>query len=100
MKKKLYSIFTDDLDTCIITGYSGAGVEKHHVFGGARKKLSEKYGFIAPLRADLHPNGVRCTWNDEIAALDLKLKHDCQKYYEDNIGTRQQFRQEFGKSYL
>lgn len=97
--KKLHSIFTDDLDTCIITGYSG-GVERHHVFANARKGLCEKYGFIAPLRPDIHPNGVHCTWNDDIAEIDNYLKCKCQEWYEENIGTREEFIKEFGKGYL
>lgn len=97
--KKLHSIFTDDLSTCIITGYSG-GVERHHVFGGARKALSEKYGFIAPLRPDLHPNGAHCTWSPEIAEIDKNLKQVCQIWYERNVGSREDFINEFGKGYL
>ncbi|ASN70263.1 hypothetical protein 10S9_9 [uncultured Caudovirales phage] len=31
---------------------------------------------------------------------DLQLKEMAQTYYEQNIGTRQQFILEFGKSYL
>lgn len=99
MRKKLTSIFTEDLDRCILTGCVGY-VERHHVFGGARKGLSEKYGFIAPLRADLHPNGAHCTWNEDIREIDLYLKTKCQQYYEDQIGTREEFIREFGKGYL
>ena len=98
--KKLFSIFTDDLNKCIFTGYSGPMLERHHVFAGARKKQSEKYGFIAPLRWDLHPNGAHSTWNNEINQIDLYLKKRCQEYYEKHIGTREQFREEFGKSWL
>lgn len=94
------SIFTDDLDTCIISGYKGFMVERHHVFAGARKKACEKYGFIAPLRWDLHPNGAHATWNKETKEIDLFLKKECQKHYEENIGTRDDFIKEFGKSYL
>ena len=97
--KRLHSIFTDDLDTCIISGYSGR-VELHHVYAGARKALSEKYGFIAPLRPDLHPNCAHCTWSPEIAELDKNLKQVCQIWYERNIGSREEFIKEFGKGYL
>ena len=32
--------------------------------------------------------------------LDLKFKKMAQTYYENHYGTRQEFRTEFGKSYL
>ncbi len=76
-------------------------VERHHVFsnmGGGMRKLSEKYGFIAPLSPDLHPNGVHVGQSGQL--VDFKLKQRCQEYYEKNYGTREQFIKEFGKSYL
>ena len=56
MDKRLWSVFTDDMDHCYFTGYPG--VERHHIFGSSRKEASEKRGFIIPLRPDLHPNGA------------------------------------------
>lgn len=32
--------------------------------------------------------------------LNIKLRQVAQQHFEDNIGTRLEFRQEFGKSYL
>lgn len=94
--KRLFSVFTDDLDHCMFTG--SAPVERHHIFGASNKKRSEKYGFIAPLRPDLHPNGVFA--GAEAKSVDMKLKTMAQEYYETHIGTREQFRKEFGKSWL
>lgn len=99
MAKKLWSIFTDDLDHCMYTG--SPIVERHHCFynmGGGMKKLCEKYGFIAPLRPDLHPNGVNA--GKDAKDVDTDLKKRCQTYYEEHYGTRDDFRREFGKSYL
>lgn len=94
--KKLFSVFTDDMDHCFFTGY--APVERHHIFGGSNRTKSEKYGFVVPLRPDLHPNGVFAGKDANI--IDQKLKKMAQAYYENHYGTREQFRQEFGKSYL
>lgn len=94
--KRLFSVFTDDMDHCMFTGY--APVERHHIFGGANKKLSEKYGFIAPLRPDLHPNGVFA--GKDAKEIDTKLKKMAQTYYEEHYGTREDFIKEFGKSCL
>ena len=33
MAKRLWSIFTDDMDKCIIT-HAMTGIERHHIFGG------------------------------------------------------------------
>ena len=91
-------MLTDDMDHCIFTGT--APVERHHVFGATKKRkmLSEKYGFIAPLRPDLHPNGAQA--GKQAKDVDTVLKQRCQMYYEEHIGPREWFMKEFGKSYL
>ena len=96
--KKLNSIFTDDMDHCIFTG--SPYVERHHVYPGPNRKKCEKYGFIVPLRYDLHPNGTRFVQSEENKKIDGYLRRKCQIWYEDNIGSRDDFRKEFGKSYL
>lgn len=96
MSKKLKSVFTDDMDHCIFTEY--APVERHHIFGGSNRKRSEDYGFVVPLKPDLHPNGVhagKCA-----KEIDAYLKMMAQRYYEENFGSREDFIKEFGKSYL
>ena len=94
--KMLWSVFTDDMDHCYFTG--SAQVERHHIWGGSNRKNSEKYGFMVPLRPDLHPNGVMA--GNNAAEIDLKLKQMSQKYFEEHCGTRDEFRKIFGKSVL
>lgn len=97
MSKKLWSVFTDDMDHCYFTGVSP--VERHHIFGGnPNRKHSEEYGFVIPLRPDLHPNGVHAGQGAKL--IDTKLKTMAQKYFESHYGTREDFRRIFGKSYL
>lgn len=96
MAKRLTSVFTEDMDHCYFTG--AAPVERHHIFGGSNRKRSEKYGFVVPLRPDLHPNGVFA--GPDAKEIDTKLKTMAQEYYEEHYGTRDDFRSEFGKSYL
>ncbi len=96
MAKKLWSVFTDDMDHCIFT--DNAPVERHHIFGGANRKRSEKYGFVVPLRPDLHPNGVQACKDAKM--IDDKLKKMAQTYYEEHHGSREEFIKEFGKNYL
>lgn len=96
MSKRLWSVFTDDMDHCYFTGT--APVERHHIFGGVNRKNSEKYGFIVPLRPDIHPNGVYAGQSAKL--IDVKLKTMAQEYFEREYGTRDDFRRIFGKSYL
>lgn len=98
MAKRLWSVFTDDMDHCYFTGYPG--VERHHIFGSSRKEASEKRGFIIPLRPDLHPNGASFKRTKENEKIDDMLKKMAQEYYEANCGSREEFRKEFGRSYL
>lgn len=96
--KRLRSVFTDNMDHCYFTGT--APVERHHIFGGnPNRKNSEKYGFVIPLRPDLHPNGVQAD-QSKAKEIDLHLKQMAQRYFEENCGTREEFRGIFGKSYL
>lgn len=93
--KRLKSVFTDDMDHCYFTGT--APVERHHIFGGANKKNSETYGFIIPLRPDLHPNGVYAGKNAH--EIDVKLKKMAQAYFEREYGTSEDFKSIFGRLY-
>lgn len=96
--KRLTSALTDDMEHCFFTG--SPVVERHHIFGGANRKKSEKYGFVVPLRPDLHPNGVNFKRTPENLKIDLFLKQEAQLHYEETIGSREDFRREFGKSWL
>ena len=95
-KKRLWSVFTDDMDHCFYTGKSP--VERHHIFGASNRKHSEKYGYVIPLSPELHPNGVHA--NDNARQLDEILKKMAQAHFESHHGTRDDFRKIFGKSYL
>lgn len=95
--KRLWSVFTEDMDHCYFTGT--APVERHHIWGGSNRKNSEKYGFVIPLRPDLHPNGARAD-RRYAKDIDTRLKRMAQEYFEAHYGTREEFRGIFGKSWL
>lgn len=66
----------------------------HHVFGGAKKGVSEKYGFLIkthkfPCHRKIHDH----------YQIELKLKVECQHIYEECIGSEEEFIKEFGQSY-
>ena len=73
-------------------------VERHHIYPGFNRKKCEKYGYVIPLRPDLHPNGAQAgsTWKE----IDDYLRRACQKDYEKNHGSREDFIKEFGRNYL
>lgn len=83
---------------CFVCGAT-YGVHDHHIlYGTSNRKNSEKRGLKVWLCGPHHNmsnEGVH--FNKE---LDLKLKMMAQRYYEANYGTREDFRREFGKSYL
>ena len=97
MAKRLWSILTDDMCRCVITGRTDH-IERHHIFGGHHKKRCEELGFIAPLHASIHPNGVFCT-ADNWKEIDHDLKARCQAYYLKHYGTRDDWYREFGRFY-
>lgn len=99
MGKKLTSVFTDNMDACIFTGCNV--VERHHIIGKTRgnKELCEKYGFIVPLRPDLHPNGARADIRYS-KQIDEHLKKMAQEYFESHYGNREDWMRLFGRNYL
>lgn len=98
LKTPYHSIFTADLGKCIITGDT-KDVHIHHIFSGSRKALSEKYGFIIPLRADWHNLSSYSIHMDR--ELELKYKIACQDYYIDVLGkTKEEWISEFGKFWI
>ena len=50
---KIWSVFTDDLEHCYLTGTPYCHI--HHIFPGARRKRSEKRGFVITAVFDVNP---------------------------------------------
>lgn len=74
-------------------------LEEHHVFGGANRKLSEKYGLKIYLCHRHHnepPDGIHFdTW------LMNRVRQDSQKKFMEHYNkTADEFRQIFGKNYI
>jgi hypothetical protein len=84
---------------CFITGRIGV-LHKHHIYHGtANRKISEDNGFWVYLIPELHNasnEGVHCK---DGKLLDLLLKKECQKKYEQTH-TREQFMRLIGLNYL
>ena len=84
---------------CYVTG-STYNLHKHHIFfGNPWRQISEKNGFWVYLTGTLHnqsDNGVHGKNGHE---LDLQLKQDCQRAYEQKH-SREDFMNLIGKNYL
>lgn len=98
MAKKLWSVFTDDMEHCIETGTTQC--HRHHIFPGSNRKKCEGYGFVIPIAYWLHEFQEGSIHNNPNEGLDLKWKKKAQKYYEEHYGCRREFIKEFGRNYL
>lgn len=93
---KRFSLLTDDMKKCYITG-SRQDIHIHEVFFGANRKNSIKWGCCIPLRSDWHNmSSYGVHFNRE---LDLKLKREMQKAFEEKYG-HEKFMEVFHKSWL
>lgn len=85
-------------DRCFLCGERGQ-LEEHHIFfGNPGRKISEKHGFkirLCPSCHRLSPNAPHRN-----RTTDLELKRICQKAYEEQGHTRDEFIELIGRNYL
>ena len=90
------SIIVDDTNHCYVCGKTH--IQIHHCFyGTANRKKSDKYGLVIPLCMEHHLGNSGVHKNKE---LDMQLKKLAQQKFEELYGSREEFREEFGKSVL
>lgn len=70
--------------------------EEHHIFEGSNRQMSEHYGLKVNVCRRCHTTLHSSYGNDERACLHAIG----QKTYEDKIGSREKFIEEFIRSYL
>ena len=92
LERSRFSLFTDDLEHCII-----CGVKKNHlheIFFGSNRKKSMQYGFVIPLCTEHHAEmHINKDWQEY-----WHVKG--QEYWEENIGNRDEFIRVFWRSYI
>lgn len=91
------SILVKDVEHCIFC-YSPNPEEHHIFFGTANRAVADKHGLTVPLCNRHHTGSGDSPHKNRI--IDLALKCWAQNIYEKEIGDRDSFRKEFGKSYL
>ena len=92
LERNRKSVFTEDLEHCIICGRKKDNL--HEIFFGNKRQKSMKYNFVIPLCFECHSEMHR-----NYILQDFWHKQG-QLYYEKNIGSREEFIEVFGKSYL
>ena len=94
--------FMRSIRFCALCGRNGSvdPLDKHHVFGGANRAKSEKYGATVDLCHErCHERGPEAVHN--CRETDLKLKRKTQRELMERLGwSEDDFRREFGKSWL
>lgn len=88
-----FSVFYDDLSSCMYCG-SIYQMTKHEIFEGRNRLNSMKYGFVLPLCLKCHRN------LQDNKEFDNEWKTKAQTYFENNIGTREDFIKIFRRNYL
>lgn len=74
-------------------------LETHHIFGGARRKLSDRYGLTVTLCADCHRLADHAVHR---SAETMQYLHEYgqRNAMSENGWTVDDFRQIFGKNYI
>ncbi len=91
-----------EIRECFLCGRNGNGdpLERHHIFGGANRKLSEKYGLVVYLCGDrCHRNGEYSAHRNADVAAYLH-RYGQEKAMNEQGWSAEQFRDVFGKNYL
>lgn len=88
--------------SCFLCGRNGNGdpLERHHIYSGANRKLSEKYGLVVYLCGSrCHRNGEKAVHRCKETAQYLH-EYGQRKAMAEQGWTIEQFREVFGRNYL
>lgn len=83
---------------CYLTG-STYNLHRHHIYAGSRRQISEREGFWVWLTGYYHNQSNEGVHGKNGHALDLKLKQDCQRKYEETH-SREEWMAIMHKNYL
>ena len=87
---------------CFLCGANGSGdpLDRHHIFGGAMRKKSEKYGLVVYLcHHSCHIFG-KYSVHQNADVMQRLHEYGQRKAMEEQGWTADEFRQHFGKNYL
>ena len=92
LERNRKSIFTNDLTKCILCGKPKE--ELHEIFAGRNRLNSMKYNFVLPLCHNCH------SINQNNSQFNEFWHKKAQLYYEQHLGSRNEFISIFGRNYL
>lgn len=87
---------------CWLCGRNGYAdpLDRHHIFGAANRKKSEKYGLVVYLcHHDCHIFGEQAAHRNKETMQRLH-EYGQRKAMEENGWTKEDFIREFGRNYL
>jgi len=93
---------SDEPRECFLCGRNGTGdpLDRHHIFGGALRKKSEKYGLVVYLcHHDCHEFGKKAVHRCA-ETRQMIQEYGQRKAMAEQGWTVEEFRLEFGKNYL
>lgn len=90
-------MFKNDKE-CYFCGATN-NLERHHIYFGSNRKISEREGFTCYL-CQKHHRGTYGIHGSHGRHNNLVLKTACQLDYEEKGGTREDFIKLIGRSYL
>lgn len=92
LERNRFSVFYDDLKTCCYCG-GNYQMTLHEIFEGRNRRNSMIYGFVLPLCYKCHRE------LQENLDFNTKWKIKSQTYFEENIGTYEEFINIFKRNY-
>ena len=92
LERNRFSVFTDNMDKCYFC--ENPRMDKHEIYRGKNRSNSMKHGFVLPM----------CRYHHDKCQEDVDFNEfwhrQAQLYFEENIGSREEFLVEFKKNYL
>ncbi len=92
LEKNRKSVFTTDLNHCYLCGRKKE--ELHEIFAGRNRANSMKYNFVLPLCHECH------SLNQNNPLFNDFWHRKAQLYWEEHIGSREEFIKVFRRDYL
>ena len=93
LERKRFSVFTDDMNKCMFCSAT-TNLTWHEIFRGKNRSNSMKYGFCLRMCLSCHEN------NQEDSQFNNFWHKKTQLYFEEFLGSREEFIKVFKRNYL
>ncbi|MGN0444226.1 MAG: hypothetical protein ACI4F5_06400 [Acutalibacteraceae bacterium] len=87
---------------CWLCGRNGSAdpLDRHHIFGAANRKKSEKYGLVVYLCHERCHIFGRNAVHQNAQTMQMLHEYGQKKFMKEQNATADEFRKVFGKNYL